>query len=359
VNSIIQVVPYLPPTISGVGDYALLLAEELRQAHNIDTHFIVCNSTCASPPEVNGFRVSKAVAHSARSLEMMLNEQAGAGVPVLLHYVGYGYEKRGCPLWLVKGLDAWRSTDGRRRLVTMFHELFALGLPWQSSFWTSPLQRWLTSRLAGLSDSCITNTRRFARYVESRLGPHSQRVFVLPVFSNIGEPYLQGAPRRNEMVIFGSAGWREAAYTSSHKALLDICQLLNINKIHDIGPRLSVKHELPIEIDMHGSLPAPRVSEIMQNVRYGFFTYPSPFLAKSGIFAAYASHGLVPVTVDENNRTNEDQLCPDIHFLTSSSLAKSIETVSTVGEKVRDWYSNHCVAVQAQRYASILTENRY
>jgi hypothetical protein len=349
-------VPHLPPTISGVGDYALLLAEELRHSHNIDTHFIVCNSNCAIPPEVNRFLVSGVATHSAKSLEWMLNEHASASLPVLLHYVGYGYAKRGCPLWLVKGLEAWRRTTGPRRLVTMFHELFAFGLPWQSSFWTSPLQRRLTSRLALLSDSYVTNTRRYARYLESRLATHSQRVHVFPVFSNIGESYVEGTPRCDEMVIFGSTGWREAAYTNANKTLIKICQLLNINQIHDIGPCLTVKYELPIKIERHGALPAPKVSEIMQNVRYGFFTYPTPFLAKSGIFAAYASHGLIPVTISENNGTNEDQLYPDIHFLSSSSLEKMRKTISVVGENARDWYEHHCVAIQAQRYASILTE---
>ena len=38
---ILQIVPRLPPTISGVGDYSFLLAQELRRAHDIETRFIV------------------------------------------------------------------------------------------------------------------------------------------------------------------------------------------------------------------------------------------------------------------------------------------------------------------------------
>ena len=40
---IVQIVPRLPPSISGVGDYAYLLARELRATHDIHTHFIVCD----------------------------------------------------------------------------------------------------------------------------------------------------------------------------------------------------------------------------------------------------------------------------------------------------------------------------
>jgi hypothetical protein len=350
---IVQVVPTFPPVVSGVGDYALLLAEELRRRHNLHSRFIVGDPDWAGEPEAQGFPVTKAPARTPESLARLLSEQTCAGLPVLLHYVGYGYEKRGCPLWLVKGMEQWRRAPGRR-LVTMFHELFAFGPPWRSSFWTSPLQRRLTTRLAGMSDHCVTNIRRFARYLEPRLVPHSRRVSVLPVFSNVGEFYQQGRGRNNEMVIFGGAGWREAAYLNSKDALIKICRALNIDRIHDIGPRLSASFELPAMIEWHGPLPASEVGEVMRNARFGFFTYPTPYLGKSGIFAAYASHGLVPITVDENDETNEDQLRINDHFLTCGALPRNTDGVSNIGDQVRAWYAKHCLAVQAQKYADML-----
>ena len=349
-------VPSFPPVVSGVGDYALLLAEELRRRHNLHTRFIVGNPDWAGASEAKGFSVTKAPARTSESLARILNEQACAGLPVLLHYVGYGYEKRGCPLWLVKGVEQWRRAQGKR-LVTMFHELFAFGPPWRSSFWTSPLQRRLTTRLARLSDHCITNIRRFARRLESRLATDSRRVSVLPVFSNVGEFYQRELHRRNEMVIFGGAGWREAAYTNSKDTLIKICRTLNINQIHDIGPRLSTRFELPASIKWHGPLPASEVGDIMRNARYGFFTYPTPYLGKSGIFAAYASHGIIPITTDENDETNEDQLHLNNHFLTCGALAGNTDSMSDIGEQVHAWYANHRLEVQAQKYAAMLTEN--
>jgi hypothetical protein len=354
---IVQVVPSFPPAVSGVGDYALVLAEELRRRHNLHSRFIVGDPDWAGASEAHGFPVTKAPARTPESLARLLSEQACDGLPVLLHYVGYGYEKRGCPLWLVKGMKQWRRDSGRRRLVTMFHELFAFGPPWRSSFWTSPLQRRLTTRLAGMSDHCVTNIRRFARHLESRLAANSQRVSVLPVFSNVGEFYQHGRRRNNEMVIFGGAGWREAAYVNSKDALIKICQALNIDQIHDIGPRLSARFELPARVEWHGPLPASEVGEVMRNARFGFFTYPIPFLGKSGIFAAYASHGLAPVTTDENVGTNEDQLHINSHFLTCGALAGDADKASDVGEKVHAWYAEHRLAVQAQKYMSMLMGN--
>jgi hypothetical protein len=348
---IVQIVPSFPPAVSGVGDYALLLADELRRQRNLHTRFIVCDPDWMGPSEANGFSVARVNARSASSLAQLLNDQAGAGLPVLLHYVGYGYEKRGCPLWLAQGIEQWRRAPGRGCLVTMFHELFAFGPPWRSSFWTSPLQRWLTKRLAGLSDACVTNIRRFARYLESRL---HRRVNVFPVFSNVGEFYQREIPRRNEMVIFGGAGTREAAYANSTDALVKICRRLSINQIHDIGPGLSTRFKPPIKIEWHGPLPADEVSEIMRNAQFGFFTYPIPFLGKSGIFAAYASHGLTPVTIDENNGVNEDLLRLNSHFLTCGALASDTDAVSGIGERLHAWYAEHCLSIQAQQYASML-----
>jgi len=354
---IIQVVPSFPPVVSGVGDYALLLAEELRRRHNLHSRFIVGDPDWAGESETQGFPVTKAPARTPQSLARLLSEQACAELPVLLHYVGYGYEKRGCPLWLVKGMEQWRRASGQRRLVTMFHELFAFGPPWRSSFWTSPLQRRLTVALAGMSDHCVTNIRRFARYLESRLAARSKRVNVLPVFSNVGEFYQRERGRNNEMVIFGGAGWREAAYTNSKDALIKICQALNINQIHDIGPRLSARFELPSRVEWHGPLSASEVGEVMRNARFGFFTYPTPYLGKSGIFAAYASHGLVPITVDENVETNEDQLQINDHFLTCGALADNDDSIYAIGEQVHAWYTEHCLAVQARKYAAMLSED--
>jgi hypothetical protein len=87
---IVQVVPAFPPVVSGVGDYALLLAEELRRRHNLHSRFIVGDPDWAGESEAHGFSVTKAPARTPESLARLLSEQACAGLPVLLHYVGYG-----------------------------------------------------------------------------------------------------------------------------------------------------------------------------------------------------------------------------------------------------------------------------
>jgi hypothetical protein len=55
---------------------------------------------------------------------------------VLLHFSGYGYARRGLCRWLVDGLTRWKAAGAQRRVVTMFHEVYASGPIWRSSFWT-------------------------------------------------------------------------------------------------------------------------------------------------------------------------------------------------------------------------------
>ena len=157
--TVISIVPRLPPAIDGVGDYALNLARQLRKDFNIQTHFIVGNSTWQGAAEIEGFTVSQITDSSANTLLTQLSSN-NCPSPILLHYVGYGYAQRGCPIWLVDGLQRWKGLYPQRNLITMFHELYASGQPWTSSFWLSPLQKSLAARLTQLSDHAWTSIEK-------------------------------------------------------------------------------------------------------------------------------------------------------------------------------------------------------
>src|SRR5437868_6711761 len=126
-TKIVQVVPYLPPAVSGVGDYALLLARQLRASHGIDSHFLLVNRM-ERVQTTNEFSV-EVIPPRARFLADALREKT----PVCLHYVGYGYQKRGCPVWISRAIRTWSlQKDPKQRLITVFHELFATGAMWNS-----------------------------------------------------------------------------------------------------------------------------------------------------------------------------------------------------------------------------------
>src|SRR5437763_11985208 len=149
-----SIIPRLPPLVDGIGDYALSLAQLLREEIDVDTHFIVTDPAWTGVGQIDGFEVTHL---SARSTGELLSALPANDATVLLHYEGYGYATRGCPLWLVNALEQWRAEDNRRRLVTMFHELYATGPPWTSAFWLSSVQRKLMTRLARLSDPWMTS----------------------------------------------------------------------------------------------------------------------------------------------------------------------------------------------------------
>lgn len=386
-NRMVQVVPFFPPAISGVGDYALLLARELRRAHDIQTLFVVCDPNWSkaeigkqkakigsissdlrpsAPPggegkwvmESDGFTVFQLKDRSAEELLRMLS-QPEMPATVLLHYVGYGYAKRGCPGWLVNGIDAWRKAQGARRLLTMFHELYAFGPPWRSSFWTSVLQRRLTVRLARLSDRCQTNRRLSANDLERMATKHAGAIRVLPVFSNFGEP-SEPAPllqRPPQATMFGDFGRSVRNRAEGLKLLDKTCRQLGIQKLINVGNTIAVQAlgGGGIEVENRGFVSPQEASHLLCRCRVGLLDYFDRCLAKSGVFAAYCSHAVVPALLAANC-SDPDELLADRHFLVAASLKEPVcpSRQQEIADAALKWYAPHNLAKTAESVAEIL-----
>ena len=95
IQRIVQIVPSLPPSIGGVGDYALQLACQFRQRNGWETSFLVGNVAWSGPSTIAGFPVHRLETATADRLCEQLNRDRAQ--TVLLQYSGYGYAKRGCP----------------------------------------------------------------------------------------------------------------------------------------------------------------------------------------------------------------------------------------------------------------------
>jgi hypothetical protein len=324
---LIHVVPHLPPPPEGVGSYALALAEALGRRFGTESRLVAADALPARTPEA-------------------LREALGAAGPALLHYAGYGYHPRGCPGWLVEALEGWSG-----RLVTAFHEVWATGLPWRSSFWLSPRQRSLAGRLARRSDGLVTSMALYRR----RLLRHApgREVAVLPVFSTVGEPAEvpplgERAPR---LVLFGGPGVRGRAYRHLGAAIAQTCESLGLREIVDIGPPAP---EAPERIAGRpvrrlGPLPAGEVSRALLDARAGFLSYPAPFLAKSTIFAAYCSHGLLPASSWPRPRRRVE---PPPPFWRPAEANR--RDPQEVADRARDWYLSHTLERSADVYGRLL-----
>ena len=359
---LIQVVPALPPTTSGVGDYALALARVLRQDFALDTEFVVGNAEWQGPDRVEDFRVWKLPARSGGDLEAMLESiriRTGSS-RVLLHLSIYGYAARGCPFWLVEGLRRWKAKQPDSKLVTMFHELYAFGPPWGSAFWVSRLQRTICSRIARLSDTAVTNAYHHRETLE-RFDPSKRdRIPALAITSNVGEPSLSiGLGKRlKSMVIMGQKPLRKRSYERKKNALLEACQRLGITEIHDVG---AVFDEIPdrvgeIPVTRHGFMGANDLSLLLSNSVAGFMDYPGRgYLAKSGVFAAYCAHGVIPVTPGDEG-SEADGIGCGVHYYSvegnqeSADLAK----MQSIADAAWNWYQGHSLRCHARVFADII-----
>ena len=355
---LVQIVPRLPPAIDGLGDYALNLARQLRQDFGIATHFLVGDPTWIGNPEIEGFPIRQVTERSANTLLSLLPSGKST---VLLHYVGYGYAQRGCPFWLVDGLQRWRTANANHHLVTMFHELYASGLPWTSAFWLSPWQRNLVARLARLSDRAITSKQLYGETLHKLSKSKHTHISAIPVFSNIGEPknLLPLAKRQRRLVVFGGRNRRLRIYQHSLAVLSRTCKILKIKEVVDIGAAtglaLSSVNGVPI-MEM-GKQSASVISTILANSLAGFLDYTPDFLAKSTIFAAYCAHGMLPVNTCCTT-LQVDGIESEKHYWIPDEQATelpNIAEVQVIADNAYTWYQSHNLPVQAQIFANLLT----
>ncbi|MBD2179799.1 glycosyltransferase family 1 protein [Planktothrix sp. FACHB-1355] len=357
------ITPGLPPAIDGVGDYALNVARQLRQDFSIETHFIVGNPSWAGTKEIDRFGIGQVSERSVDRLWSLLDSNSQKTATILLHYVGYGYAKRGCPFWLVNALEKWRKVNNNGSLVTMFHELYATGPIWASSFWLSPVQKNLAVRLARLSDRCLTSHQGYAQIIhELSSGKHSQ-IPAIPVFSNIGEPKQVPplAHRPRSLVVFGSSSNRLRVYQRSLSNLVLTCQQLEIEEIWDVGPPtgLDLSKIDGIPVVVMGKKTAAEISAILLNSVAGFFDYHTQYLAKSGVFAAYSAHGTIPIGIFYNALQMDGLEAGKHYWLADRPTARlSLEVGQAIADNAYTWYQSHNLSVQAKTFATqLLSQN--
>jgi Glycosyltransferase Family 4 len=351
---LIQIVPELPPAVGGVGDYALLLADELGRL-GLETTFVVPEPQHQMQlehprdlPEVSA--VLPRPDALAQRLQVLRPDV------VLLHYSGYGFAKRGAPLWLARGLRRWKRRAPAARLVVMFHELWASGPPWTSSFWTSPLQRALAAGVLRLADTYLTNTDLCARHLQ-RLAPHRSPPAVLPVLSNVGEP---DDPRPLEAreplaVVFGLPGMRVRVYRN-FEAFLPTLRTAGIEAILDIGPPLDRRATdgLALPVTRWGYLEPSAASELILSARFGLLDYPLQLAAKSGIFAAYAAHGLVPLLRSAAGG-RADGLQHGVNLVRAGEPLPGLpDAAEGLSAMARLWYLDHALERTGRRFLRAL-----
>lgn len=357
--AVLHVVPRMGARLDGVADYAQALGRALLSGGADRVGYLSGDPSDEGPGADSGLDRSRLHGRSAGSLAAALGEfckdrKLPESRAVLLHYVNYGYETRGCPRWLIRGLMDWKRAFPQTRLVTMFHELYAAGPPWRSSFWLSPVQRRLARQAYSLSDAVVTN-REASRHWLARGRAGGARV--MPVFSSLGEPdsRVPWDRRAAQLVVAGSSGAPDRAYGRRRESLLAACEALGIEEVIDIGARTQ---PVPSRIGRFpvtslGHLAPSDACAVLAGARAGFIDYPSDFLAKSTVFAAYAAYGLVPVVSWRRGR-EEAGLGEGVNYWVPRRAPGMAPDFERIAIRACEWYSDHALAVQAGEFALML-----
>lgn len=334
-----------PVERGGVFDYLQCLKARWADAHGTPSHAVPLSEALARERSLDT-RIDDCLVRSGRS------PHPAEDCSVVLHYSGYGYGDRGLCFWLLRELKDLRKRRGDSlRLVIVFHELFATGAPWQSAFWLSKPQAFIARRLAGLADAIWTNTELHAAWLRDAVS-RGTPVHARPVFSNVGEP--EAVPDLNARspvaVVFGSAATRQRAFDALQENPLDLREL-GVEELVEAGgggPSRHGPNSLPCR--HMGRLDIEALRSLLHGSRFGLLDYPAHYLAKSGVFAAYAAHGCAVL----NTRApapDSDGLVAGEHYLPLALVGGadlSLEAHQRRAHRLHRWYQAHRVANQSR-----------
>jgi hypothetical protein len=363
-TKILQIIPTPPHRSDGIGDYALLLAEQLLKEHQVMTHFLVFRNDIKVESRVDGFPIARLTAHSAQTFIASIPDHISG---IILHFSAYPYFKTnrcgtlglGTPFWLVDALQTIIQARSLK-LVVMFHELPKLH--WQELHFNilNPIQSIVSRQLAKLADTVITNTSRYQALLSSWV---EKPVLKLPIFSNMGEPAAIPAltERKPRMVVFGGTA-RRRVYQSALQELLQACRTLEVEEINDVGPALNLQknyHFSGINVVELGFLEKKEISQLMSTSIGGCFDYANfpGDLSKSSVLAAYCAHGLIPI-LTQYNPSEADGLEINQHYLALDRWQPQLnrEELQAIANNARQWYQTHTIQTVVEVFASNLLE---
>lgn len=341
-DKITHIVPRFLPQIDGLGDYGRLLAMELKRSHGYESRCIVGDpewEALAKPP------LPMTVTAVRRRTADELLSQLGDADLVILHYVGYGYHSRGVPAWIPRALHKWKKGGASRRLVVIFHELWASGPPWRSEFYLSLIQRRHTRELHLMCDAAMTSVPTMVRMLD-KIKPG--KTAFQPIPSNL--PTLQlnqrtlhrGGPIR--VIAFGQETSRLLSIRAHEKLLRRLHAEGLLGTVRVVGKAATagaspsedvrlLRTFLPGEkIEAAANVSPQQGAELLGQSDLFLSYYPAELLCKSGALMAALGCGCVPILPDS---VRSEPLQAGVEFLacdgSEEQIAAVIGGLTTVG----------------------------
>jgi len=353
-TAILQIVPRLPGANDGVGDYARTLEQRLSDRWNAETFFATSDSALDH----------KDFTH------------------VILHYVNYGYQKRGVPFALVSMLRQVRARCSGK-FLTIFHELYASRrAPWESAFWLRPFQMQIAKSIAQMSDVAMVSSETMLRQVR-QLAPETN-VLVQPVFSNFGEPLLStdqlGNRSLNRWAICGGTVLVERSLRSFGPIVdwvpenaapreLFVIGGKEIPSVHALVAAVSDRRKTrsgrwqrsesaattDIRVEYRPNIAATDASQILSSCAFGWLDYfhrpdvPMDVVLKSSAFAALCAHGVIPVFPHPGKAVSitGDALPGPFFVDQNSNNFPATDALPAVAVDLHQWYRRHAASAHA------------
>lgn len=332
-KKIIHIAPALPPVINGLGDFCKILADNLEREGYTDHVFVV-----RKPPGLNNDNGIYAF-EPQNFYEVLSKHKADV---VVLHYVGYAYNRNGIPFYLVSALRKYKAVV-QCRILVFFHELYSssnslLKLP----FYTGRLQKRIVRELCGIADAIFTNCSSYNDRLKKVLHDDTFNAICTGIFSNIPDNlYNDRIPKQEgSMVVFGSFHRRKAVY--ENPLFLKVLENLKINSLYDIGPGKNHFSHRMVNFYVLGSLDPGDMAIYFNKIKYGALNYEAHLLGKSGIFSAYAAFGVIPINLFPVDYSLKDGLVDGKNYFSwSRTVCPEAFTGGMVRRELLAWYNTH------------------
>ncbi|MDQ2867327.1 MAG: hypothetical protein M3R59_02790 [Verrucomicrobiota bacterium] len=334
---LLQILPTAPGPCDGVADYALNAARGLRAHYGIETTFAVHQPTSASA--IDAFPIVSLHDSSAKR---------GDWESRVLHYVNYGFERRGIPFWLPSFL---RNND--MPLLTIFHELFASGPPWRSEFWLRPFQKKIAREIALLSCARLVSSETMARLLSDLVG--LAPVAIRPVPSTLGEPKFssdelsQRDPKA--WAIFGGTQSIERSFSSFAKifprlpAAIRPATLEVLGGVENASLRARLSALSNIRAQYHPRVSVEEGSRLLSRCAFLWLDYfggravPGDVILKSSAFASACAHGVVPIFAQKISAITHNGARFPGPFYVDAEAMKLPD--ADANDAVYQWYQTH------------------
>ena len=284
-----------PELSGGVGDYTGKLLGHLPRIAGL--RLIIPKIGNRPPASFEEYPVEE-TGSTVRDLRAKLPARGGK---VLVQYSAYGFDRFGCPRWLIKALLDWKK-ESQGTLAVMFHEIWAFWPLWNKNYFLQTLHRRDLRKLLRVTDAVLTSTSSQAAHLRA-LSPESA-IEVLPVGSNIRCVQAEDGEKDPGLaVLFGLQRFRIRTLRGMRTGLQPLARAGKIRRIVTAGSggsREGDEEELALLLDLelidgfeqHGPLPEEKISGLLSNSMFALSAQDELSITKSGTFMAAAAHGL-------------------------------------------------------------------